>query len=109
MFCTVFATRRGETDRASVSPRFRVGSRWGRREHVLDHEGQYSLGPISIILLHRVLGGAACIAVRHAGAVLKYCVGVGIVRGLKLLVEDVNCVIEKVGIGVADGDVDFAF
>jgi hypothetical protein len=47
--------------------------------------------------------------VRHTGAVLECGVGVRIAGGLELLVEHVDGVVEKVGVGVAYGDVEFAF
>ena len=49
---------------------------WCRRrgrggQHVVDHLRQHALRPVGVVLLHGVFGGAAGVAVRHAGAVLE--------------------------------------
>src|ERR1700758_4208660 len=74
----------------SVAPRFGIRAGGCSREHVLDHLRQHTLRPVGVVLLHGVLGWAAGVAMRHAGAVLECRVRMRITCFLKLLVENVN-------------------
>ena len=76
---------------------------------MVNHDWKDPLRPVGVVFLHGVFRRAAGVAVGHAGAVLEGCVGVRGGGGFKLLLEKVDCVVEEVGVSVADGEVQFAF
>src|SRR5579875_4225298 len=73
-----------------------------------DHPGNDALGPVGVVLLHGVLRRASGVAVRHAGAVLEGGIGVGVAGCLKLLLEQVDGVVEEVGVSIANCEMQFA-
>ena len=91
---------------ALVDPALGVGACGGGCDHVVGHLGEDALEPVGVVLLHGVLGWAAGVAVGHAGAVLEGGVGVGIAGGVERLLQQVDGVVEEVGVAVADGDVE---
>ncbi len=73
------------------------------------HFWQDALRPVGVVLLHGVFGGSSGVAVRHSGAVLEGGVGVGIAGLAELVLEQVNGVVEEVGVSVAYRKVQLAF
>lgn len=76
---------------------------------MLGYLRQDALGPVGIVVLHRVFGWDACIAVRNSGAILENRVGVRIPGGFELLLQQAHSIVEEVGIGVPNRDVQLAF
>ncbi|MGH7442034.1 MAG: hypothetical protein ACREKE_05105 [bacterium] len=66
------------------------------------------MGPVVVVLLHGELWRASGIAVGHAGAVLEGCVGVGVGGFFELVLEQVDGVVEEVGVAVARRKVELA-
>lgn len=76
---------------------------------MVDHEGQDTLRPGCIVLLHSVFRRAAGVTVGHARPVLKRSVGMGIARCVQLFFKEMDRIVEEKGVSVAHGEVKFAF